>query len=91
VLGPGLYVHSFSLIENSVLLGGTISGGIVYETSIGRHARIRNAIIDKTAVIGEGVQLGYDRAADTARGLTCEDLDGGRDYIVVVPKGAVVS
>ncbi|MFH1808745.1 MAG: sugar phosphate nucleotidyltransferase [Pseudomonadota bacterium] len=91
VLGPGLYVHSFALVENSVLLGGTISGGLVFETSVGRHARIRNAIIDKTTIIGEGVQLGYDRAADEARGLTTCDIEGSPDYIVVVPKGAVVS
>ena len=91
VLGPGLYAHSYSLIESSVLLGGSYSGEVLHETSIGRGCRLRNAIVDKGALLAAGVELGYDREADQQRGLITYDIDGGRDYLVVVPKGSVIS
>ncbi len=91
VLGPGVYVHSYSLVENCVLLGGSYSGELLRETSIGRGCRLRNAIVDKRAMLAPGVELGYDREADKERGLTTYDIDGGRDYVVVVPRGAVIS
>ncbi len=86
VLGPGIYVHSYALIENSVLMGGGMENGVMTETTIGRGARIRNAIIDKQVRIPEGVLLGYDRDVDESRGLVTEDVPGSDDYIVVIPK-----
>ena len=53
VLGCGVYVHSWALIEKSVLLGGALRGGILTETSIGRRCRVRNAIIDKNVQLSE--------------------------------------
>lgn len=88
VLGPGLYVHSYAQIEASVLLGGSIEGGLVEETRVGRGCRIRNAIIDKDVHLGEGTVLGFDRAQDEARGLRVVPIRYGSDHLVVVPKGS---
>jgi len=89
VLSAGIYIHSFALIENSVLMGGSIKGGIITETSIGRSCKIRNAIIDKNVRLAEGTSIGYDRAEDERRGLKTQVLPNG-DYIVVVPKDASI-
>jgi len=86
VLGFGVYLHSHTLVENSVLFGGAIRGGFITETDIGRHCRIRNAIIDKNVRLPEGISIGYDRAEDEKRGLKTVPVFGGSDYIVVVPK-----
>jgi glucose-1-phosphate adenylyltransferase len=90
VLGPGLYVHSYALVEKSVVMGGGMRNGIWAETTIARNCRIRNAIIDKVATIGEGTEIGYDRARDEARGLTTQTIGDTSDYVVVVPRDAVV-
>ncbi len=89
VLSAGIYIHSYALVESSVLMGGSIKGGIITETSIGRSCKIRNAIIDKNVRLGEGTVIGYDRAADEQRGLKTQPLSNG-DYIVVVPKDTVM-
>lgn len=87
VLSPGIFVHSHALIENSVLLGCAHENGVFDETAIGRHCRIRNAIIDDGVSLCEGTHIGYDRAADEARGLKVQPLAGGRDYLVTLPHG----
>ncbi|MGC4122183.1 MAG: sugar phosphate nucleotidyltransferase [Myxococcales bacterium] len=89
VLSAGIYIHSYALVENSVLMGGSIKGGIITETSIGRSCKIRNAIIDKNVRLEEGTVIGYDRAADERRGLKTQPLANG-DHIVVVPKDTVM-
>ncbi|HEY3445959.1 MAG TPA: sugar phosphate nucleotidyltransferase [Myxococcales bacterium] len=89
VLSAGIYIHSYALVENSVLMGGSIRGGIITETSIGRSCKIRNAIIDKNVRLEEGTVIGYDRSADERRGLKTQPLANG-DYIVVVPKDTVM-
>lgn len=86
VLGSGVYVHSWAMIEKSVLLGGELRGGILTETSIGRRCRVRNAIIDKNVHLSENVSVGYDRGDDERRGLKTVPISGGSDYIVVIPK-----
>ncbi len=86
ILGPGTFIHSHSIIEDSVLMGGKMTFGLRNETQIGRDCRIRNAIIDKNVTIMEQTQLGYDRKADEARGLTTTDIPGSHDYIVTVAK-----
>nr|NIP17814.1 glucose-1-phosphate adenylyltransferase [Xanthomonadales bacterium]NIX12604.1 glucose-1-phosphate adenylyltransferase [Xanthomonadales bacterium] len=53
-------IHSFALIEDSVVLP---------DSDIGRHAKIRNAIIDRGSRIPEGMEIGYDHEADRARGF----------------------
>ncbi|HOX43004.1 MAG TPA: sugar phosphate nucleotidyltransferase [Myxococcota bacterium] len=86
VLCPGVYLHSYAQVEDSVLLGGSMEGGLVQETRVGRGCRIRNAVIDKDVHMAEGTVLGYDRAQDEARGLRCVPLPGG-GHLVAVPKG----
>ncbi|MGQ0633176.1 MAG: glucose-1-phosphate adenylyltransferase [Planctomycetaceae bacterium] len=61
VLSPNVRVNSWASVEESILFDGV---------DIGRHARIRRAIIDKGVRIPEGMQIGYDLEADRARGLT---------------------
>jgi glucose-1-phosphate adenylyltransferase len=86
VLSPGIYIHSYSTVESSVLMGGTLTAGEVNETQIGRHCRIRNAIIDKNVKISAGTALGYNREEDEKRGLTVSEIRGTDDYVVTVPK-----
>ncbi len=86
VLGCGVYVHSHALIENSVLLGGSLRAGIVTETDIGRGCRVRNTIIDKNVRLSEHTSVGYDRAEDEKRGLKTVPIRGGHDHITVIEK-----
>jgi glucose-1-phosphate adenylyltransferase len=74
VLSPNVRVNSFSHVEQSILFEGV---------TIGRHARVRRAIVEKNVHIPEGLEIGYDHEADTRRGLTVVE----EDDLVVVPKG----
>ena len=73
VLSNRVRVNSFSHIEESVLFENVV---------IGRHARIRRAIIDKDVEIPSGTEIGYNLAEDRKRYWVS---DGG---IVVIPKRA---
>lgn len=72
ILGPLSKVNSFSLVEDSIL-GENVT--------IGRHAKIKRAIIDKNVVIADGEEIGYDLSADRAKGYTVTESG-----IVVVPR-----
>ena len=54
------------------------------DVQIGRHAKVRRAIIDKSVQIPEGETIGYDLEKDRAR-FTVTDTG-----IVVIPKGYVL-
>ena len=71
VLGNRCRVNSFSEIEECVLLENV---------TIGRHAKIRRAIIDKDIEIPAGTEIGYDREQDRQRFYVS---DGG---VIVIPK-----
>lgn len=58
VLGPDVRVHSFSDIEESILMDGA---------RVGRHARIRRAIVEKNVRIPEHAVIGYDLREDAKR------------------------
>lgn len=76
VLAPSVRVHSWAVIDASVIFEGC---------DIGRHARIRNAIIDKFVHVEPKATIGYDLEHDRARGFTVTD-----NGVVAVPKGAYV-
>jgi glucose-1-phosphate adenylyltransferase len=73
VLSNRVRVNSFSHIEESVLFENVV---------IGRHAKIRRAIIDKDVEIPSGAEIGYNLEADRKRWYVSE---GG---VVVIPKRA---
>jgi glucose-1-phosphate adenylyltransferase len=60
VLSPAVRVHSYSSIDESVILDGV---------EVGRHCTIRRTIIDKNVVVPEGTTIGVDHAHDRARGF----------------------
>lgn len=55
VLARGVRVHTGALVEESIILDNC---------DIGRHAKIRRAILDKNVRIPEGKTIGYDREQD---------------------------
>jgi glucose-1-phosphate adenylyltransferase len=73
VLGVGCRVNSFSEVEESVLFE---------RVRVGRHAKIRRAIIDKDVEIPPGTVIGFDREADKQRFFVTER------GTVVIPKRA---
>src|SRR5438309_3494771 len=58
VLCPNVRVHSFCHIEQCILMPGV---------RVGRHARIRRAIIDRDVLIPRGALIGYNAAEDRRR------------------------
>jgi glucose-1-phosphate adenylyltransferase len=73
ILSPGVRINSFALVEDSILFDGV---------EVGRHARIKRAILDKDVKVPAGFSIGWDRATDLARGLTLTE-----EGITVVAKG----
>jgi len=71
ILSPSVRVNSFAEIEDAILLDGV---------EVGRHARIRRAIIDKEVQIPSGTEIGY-RPEEDAKRFTVT-----ASGIVVVPK-----
>jgi glucose-1-phosphate adenylyltransferase len=76
VLSPDVRVHSWASVERSVLLDSV---------QVGRRAVIRDAILDKNVVVGDGVTLGVDKDEDRARGFAVSDAG-----VTVVGKGQEV-
>jgi len=72
ILGPMCRINSYSLVEDSILFENVI---------VGRHAKIRKAIIDKNVTVPDGTLIGYDHDADRRRGYTVTESG-----IVVVPR-----
>lgn len=68
VISPGVKVNSYSEVHGSIIMHGT---------TIGRHAKVKNAIIDKNNHIPEYAHIGYN-------------LDEDRKYFTVSPEGIVV-
>ena len=73
VLGPYVHLHSYSVVEQSVLLENV---------EVGRGARIRRAIIDKHNVIPPDTQIGYNEEDDRKRYFVSSS------GIVVIPKAS---
>jgi glucose-1-phosphate adenylyltransferase len=64
VLGRGVRVHTGALVEGCVIMDNC---------DIGRHAKVRRAILDKNVRVPEGTLIGYDLDADRARGWHVTD------------------
>ncbi len=75
VISPGVFVHSYSTVESSILMHGV---------DVGRNAVVRKAIIDKNVRIEDGARIGCDPDEDRERFTVS---DGG---VVVVGKGQTV-
>lgn len=90
VVGAGTVIHEDTVVENSVLFGGNINKDKVLETYVARRCRVRNAILDRSVTLREGTVIGHDRAEDERRGLKTQDIEGTGDYVVVVPRDAVL-
>ena len=71
LLGRGVRVNSYSRVTDSILMDNV---------EIGRYAKVQRCIIDKSVVVPEGVEIGFDLEKD--RRLFNVSAEG----IVVVPK-----
>lgn len=73
VLARNVRTHSYSLVESSVVFDSVV---------VGRHAHVKNAIVDKNVIIPPGANIGIDPEEDRSRGFTVTE-----NGVVVVPKG----
>ncbi|MBI1936843.1 MAG: glucose-1-phosphate adenylyltransferase [Ignavibacteriales bacterium] len=74
IVGFNVKVNSYTYITDSIIMDNC---------NIGRHARIRRAIIDKNVTIPEGFEIGFDSETDKKR-FTVSDTG-----IVVIPKNYI--
>lgn len=72
ILSPNVRIHSYAEVEASLLFEGV---------DVGRHCRIRRAIVDKDVKIPQYTSIGYDLEQDRRRGFTVTEQG-----IVVIPK-----
>lgn len=75
LLGPNVKVNSFAYVTDSIIMNNC---------NIGRHARIRRAIIDKNVEVPEGYEIGFDPEGDKKKFTVTES------GIVVVAKNQVL-
>ena len=73
LIGPNVKINSFAYVTDSIIMNNC---------NIGRHARIRRAIIDKNVLIPEGYEIGFDPVNDKKK-FTISDSG-----IVVIGKNA---
>jgi glucose-1-phosphate adenylyltransferase len=72
ILSPRVRINSYSHVEGAILFE---------DVTVGRHCKIRRAIVDKHVTIPPGTVIGYDPEEDKARFQVTES------GIVVIPKG----
>ena len=72
ILSPDVRINSHSLVQDSILFE---------RVNVGRHARIRRAVIDKDVKIPPGFTIGYDLKKDEERFTVTPN------GVVVIPKG----
>jgi len=75
VLSCNVRIHSYSHVSDSILMEGV---------NVGRHAKVKNAIIDKDVDIPQGTIIGYNKEEDAKRFQLTES------GIVVVAKGTEI-
>ena len=76
IVSPGCHVHSYTTVDDSVLLDGV---------DVGRHVELRKVIVDKDVTIPEGTKIGIDPEHDRARGFVVTESG-----LTVVGKGQSV-
>ena len=59
ILGPNVRINSYAHVEDCILFDGV---------EVGRRCRLRRVIVDKGVRIPPETEIGYDPAADAARG-----------------------
>ncbi len=74
IIGSRCRINSYATVEDSILFDSV---------NVGRHARIRRAIIDKGVTIPTRIEIGYDHDEDRRRGFTVTE-----NGIVVIGKSA---
>lgn len=74
IIGPNVRVNSYTYVVDSIIMDNC---------NIGRHTKIRRAIIDKNVIVPEGEEIGFDTEIDKKR---FKVSDTG---IVVIPKNYV--
>ena len=75
VLHPRVRINSYADVDEAILMDGV---------EVGRHSKIRRAIIDKGVKLPPNTTIGYDLEYDRQRFTVTES------GIVVVPKGALI-
>jgi glucose-1-phosphate adenylyltransferase len=63
ILSPGVRVHSYCAIEDSILMPNA---------TVRRHCRLRRAIVDRDVEVPRGAVIGYDPAEDRRRHTVTE-------------------
>jgi len=63
ILSPDVRVNSYAEVDSSIIFS---------HVNIGRHCRVRRAIIDRDVHIPEGTVIGYDQEADRERYFVTE-------------------
>lgn len=71
ILGPHVRVNSYTYITDSIIMDNC---------NIGRHSKIRRAIIDKNVQVPEGTEIGFDLETDRKKFKVTET------GIVIIPK-----
>jgi glucose-1-phosphate adenylyltransferase len=74
IVGASCRINSYAHVEDSILFDGV---------TVGRHAKIRRAIIDKGVEIPAGARIGFDPEEDARHGLMVTE-----NGIVVIAKTA---
>lgn len=74
ILGPHVRVNSYAYVTDSIIMDNC---------KIGRHAKVRRAIIDKNVTVPEGFEIGFDSESDKKRFTVSET------GIVVIPKNYI--
>ena len=75
ILGPNVRVNSYAYVTDSIIMNNC---------NVGRHSRIRRAIIDKNVVIPEGYEIGFDSEGDKKKFTVTET------GIVVIGKNEIL-
>jgi glucose-1-phosphate adenylyltransferase len=73
ILSPNVRVNSYAQVESSILFSGV---------NVGRHCKIRKAIIDKDVHVPPGTTIGYDLDHDRRRGFIITEQG-----VVIIAKG----